>query len=61
MISDSLSFLIDGEDREYLQLADGVRLSDILEFDQRESNYWQYGSRLAPFDQEVSKVNLVEF
>nr|WON00871.1 beta-1,3-glucan-binding protein [Arma chinensis] len=50
---DKLYFTIDGGRKESLiEPEDARRLSDILDFDENEANNWQYGLRLAPFDQE---------
>ncbi|KAE8573477.1 Putative Beta-1,3-glucan-binding protein [Halyomorpha halys] len=49
---DRISFMIDGEKRQYLIEPHDGKLSDLLGFDENESRNWDSRSKIAPFNQE---------
>ena len=59
MLTDKLSFLVDGQQEYSLLPSNSRRLSDIVGFSEHESETWKEGTALAPFDKEVSIYSLI--
>lgn len=46
-------FFIDGEETVPLLPNENIRLSNYLNFSKDVSSLWRFGSKIAPFDNEV--------